>query len=335
MLILVGVTVTGAINGGLIGTSQEAKYKTQISQIKEALEEEIINRKALKEPTDNITIADLEISDKLKEKYKDKLIILNEEIYYDASFITNENEIKIIEEMNIASLNSWFTYNGSKLTGLSDNGKEKISSGAKKIIIPSKSSEGIETTIIGGSAFKNYSTIEEVVLPETIVSLQMFCFYGCTKLATINLPESITSMESSIFQRCESLEEINLPSKITAISNALFADCTSLKKIKIPYGVIGIGPYSFTRCPKLEYVEIPDSVTTIGYEAFMWDSALIEIWIPASVTTVSQNAFSQAFIKSGGKLHVPFTEEEGKPSGWNDAWNKSRAEIIYAESATE
>ena len=67
MLILLGVTVTGAINGGLIGTSQEAKYKTQISQIKEALEEEIINRKALKEPTDNITIADLEISDKLKE----------------------------------------------------------------------------------------------------------------------------------------------------------------------------------------------------------------------------------------------------------------------------
>ena len=70
MLILVGVTVTGAINGGLIGTSQEAKYKTQISQIKEALEEEIINRKASKESVEDITIEDLEISDKLKEIHK-------------------------------------------------------------------------------------------------------------------------------------------------------------------------------------------------------------------------------------------------------------------------
>ena len=38
MLILVGVTVTTAINGGLFTASQEAKFKTEVSQIKEFVE---------------------------------------------------------------------------------------------------------------------------------------------------------------------------------------------------------------------------------------------------------------------------------------------------------
>ena len=38
MLILVVVTVTTAINGGLFTASQEAKFKTEVSQIKEFVE---------------------------------------------------------------------------------------------------------------------------------------------------------------------------------------------------------------------------------------------------------------------------------------------------------
>ncbi len=52
MLILVGVTVTTAINGGLFTASQEAKFKTEVSQIKEFMEnprlKEIIEREMKK-----------------------------------------------------------------------------------------------------------------------------------------------------------------------------------------------------------------------------------------------------------------------------------------------
>ena len=76
MLILVGVSVTVSINGGLFNTTKESTYKTEVSQVKEALEEEIVQRKARRESVDNITIKDLDIPNKIKDKYKDKLIIM-------------------------------------------------------------------------------------------------------------------------------------------------------------------------------------------------------------------------------------------------------------------
>ena len=75
MLILVGVSVTVSINGGLFNTTKESTYKTEVSQVKEALEEEIVQRKARRESVDNITIADLDIPNKIKDKYKDKFIL--------------------------------------------------------------------------------------------------------------------------------------------------------------------------------------------------------------------------------------------------------------------
>ena len=74
MLILVGVSVTVSINGGLFNTTKESTYKTEVSQVKEALEEEIVQRKARRESVDNITIADLDIPNKIKKEFKGKLV---------------------------------------------------------------------------------------------------------------------------------------------------------------------------------------------------------------------------------------------------------------------
>lgn len=74
MLILVGVSVTVSINGGLFNTTKESTYKTEVSQVKEALEEEIVQRKARRESVDNITIEDLDIPNKIRKEFKEKLV---------------------------------------------------------------------------------------------------------------------------------------------------------------------------------------------------------------------------------------------------------------------
>lgn len=49
------------------------------------------------------------------------------------------------------------------------------------------------------------------------------------------------------------------------------------------------------------------------FAAFADCEKIQEIRIPSSVTAISYNVFSGSAI--GGKMYVPFTKEEGKPSG--------------------
>ena len=372
MLILVGVSVTVSINGGLFNTTKESTYKTEVSQVKEALEEEIVQRKARRESVDNITIADLDIPNKIKDKYKDKLIIIGKDIYYDPSNIEKDNEEAWLEDMDIIANTKFFTYNtnGDTITGLSESGYTAIENGVTKFVMPtkyvSKDANGnrkvTTITTIEKNAFNATvegkgacAKIKSVIFPTTLTTLKTNAFDGCNGLEKIDLsntqvtyigqyafsycmnlkeailPENLTSLGSGAFWHCEKMEKINL-GRITSVSPYCFQYCTNLKNIEIPDSVTYIAERSFQCCSSLEKLIIPSSVTSIDIEAFMWDPAIQEIRIPSSVTTMSYNVFSQS--AKGGKMYVPFTKEEGKPSGWHDAWNRSGATIIYADETT-
>ena len=419
MLILVGVSVTVSINGGLFNTTKESTYKTEVSQVKEALEEEIVQRKARRESVDNITIEDLDIPNKIKDKYKDKLIIIGKDIYYDPVNIEKDNEEAWLEDMDIIASTKLFTYNnnGDTITGLSESGYTAIENGVTKFVMPTKlvskdangnrkvttittigenafnaTVEGKQTCVkiksvifpttlttlktnafdgcnglekidlsntqigaIENYSFRNCSNLAEVEAPNTLKSIGTAGFANCKNLLKIDLsktqvtyigqyafsycmnlkeailPENLTGLGSFAFWHCEKMEKINL-GRITSVSPYCFQYCTNLKNIEIPDSVTYIAERSFQCCSSLERLIIPSSVTSINLEAFMWDSAIQEIRIPSSVTTMSYNVFSQS--AKGGKMYVPYTKEEGKPSGWHDAWNKSGATIIYADETT-
>lgn len=104
MLLLVGVTLKISIDGGLIDTTQKSKYQTEISEIKEALETKkvlIVSENGGKVPIDyGIILNDLDISESLKEGYKDELIISNGILYYNPDNI-KETRKNWLEEINI------------------------------------------------------------------------------------------------------------------------------------------------------------------------------------------------------------------------------------------
>lgn len=419
MLILVGVSVTVSINGGLFNTTKESTYKTEVSQVKEALEEEIVQRKARRESVDNITIADLDIPNKIKDKYKDKLIIIGKDIYYDPVNIEKDNEETWLEDMDIIASTKLFTYNnnGDTITGLSESGYAAIENGVTKFVMPTKyvskdangnrkvttittigenafnaKADGKEacakiksivfpTTLktlktnafdgcsglekidlsntqigaIGNYSFRNCSNLAEVKAPDTLKSIGAASFANCKNLLKIDLsktqvtyigqyafsycknlkeailPENLTGLDSFAFWHCEKMEKVNL-GRITSVSPYCFQYCTNLKNIEIPDSVTYITERSFQCCSSLEKLIIPSSVTSINFEAFASCEKIQEIRIPSSVTTMSFNVFSQS--AKGGKMYVPFTKEEGKPSGWSSDWNKSGATIIYADETT-
>ena len=146
------------------------------------------------------------------------------------------------------------------------------------------------------------------------------------------LPENLTGLDSFAFWHCEKMEKVNL-GRITSVRPYCFQYCTSLKNIEIPDSVKYITECSFQCCSSLEKLIIPNSVTNINFAAFANCEKIQEIRIPSSVTTISYNVFYGSAID--GKIYVPYTKEEGKPSGWHDQWNsRSGATIIYADETT-
>lgn len=81
-------------------------------------------------------------------------------------------------------------------------------------------------------------------------------FYPDRNLEQINIPDGIISIDTQAFYDCISLKEITLPNSITSIGAAAFIGCLSLKEITIPNSVINIGSAAFRYCNVLEKIII-------------------------------------------------------------------------------
>ena len=164
----------------------------------------------------------------------------------------------------------------------------------------------------------------------TVIGIQSFAFSGCSALTSITIPNSVTSIGVSAFDGCTSLktlrfedgaETLNLGYKQSANSylyhSGLFNDCPldtlylgrnisyknnqyygyspfyyqNLKSIIISDCVTSIGYYAFYGCSRLASVTIGNSVTSIGISAFEGCTGLTSIDIPNSVMSIGVSAF--------------------------------------------
>ena len=222
MLILVGVSVTVSINGGLFNTTKESTYKTEVSQVKEALEEEIVQRKARRESVDNITIADLDIPNKIKDKYKDKLIIIGKDIYYDPVNIEKDNEETWLEDMDIIASTKLFTYNnnGDTITGLSESGYIAIENGVTKFVMPTK--------YVSKDANGNRKVTTITTIGENAFNAKADGKEACAKIKSIVFPTTLKTLKTNAFDGCSGLEKIDLSNtQIGAIGNYSFRNCSN------------------------------------------------------------------------------------------------------------
>ena len=155
----------------------------------------------------------------------------------------------------------------------------------KKAII----SNGIRE--IGKNAFENCNSLEEVQLPDSLLTIGECAFACCNTLKKIIIPKNVKKIGESAFQGCPSLEEVQLPDSLLTIGKYAFTCCNTLKKIIIPENVTEIESKAFESCAKLEEVQLPDSLLTIGDSAFHDCSALKKIEIPKNVKEIGDCAF--------------------------------------------
>ena len=139
--------------------------------------------------------------------------------------------------------------------------------------------------------FQNCTSLESVVLPESLESLPAYCFDGCSSLTDVTLPTGLTAIPNSAFRNCTSLAVFDVPSALTSIGDYAFSYCTVLTGVEMPVGLRSIGYAAFSDCKAIACVEFPASLTSIGIGAFSGCTALTSVTLVSGVS-VGRNAFS-------------------------------------------
>ena len=112
-------------------------------------------------------------------------------------------------------------------------------------------------------AFQN-TAIENITVPEGVVSLDEGVFFECSKLKSAILPESIDVIGGGVFSRCSMLQEVKMPTQMKSIGGEAFWGCSSLLEFVIPEGVASIEQKTFHNCSSLTSLTLPSSITAIS-----------------------------------------------------------------------
>lgn len=189
---------------------------------------------------------------------------------------------------------------------------------------------------IGNESFGKCCTLNNIVLPPTLVSIGEKAFYGCDIFFhTIVIPYSVEHIGDGAFSLCGCKVEV-YSNHFKVINNILYSfsdneiriiycplhiqsvkihpntsaigdyafDLCNITSIKIPTTCTYIGKFAFHDCNGLHNVIMPDTVIHIGEYAFNGCHSLKSIKIPSSVATLGKFVFSNCIKLKDVQFHA-------------------------------
>lgn len=234
-----------------------------------------------------------------------------------------------------------FTFEGTKITGLSASGVEKRAD-KKDLVLPDKTPSGEWVTEIGDTTNANglFATqdekFESVTFPSHLEKIgdRAFANSGLKRLGSfpntlkeiglaafqqnhltaVILPDSVTTLGGGAFGSNAEIETIVLSKNLKEIPSGAFgcstADLymTNLTELTIPEGVTKIGQNAFAG-NNIKNIVIPSTVTEIGKFAFSTKNYLKDectLTLPEGLKTIGSRAFRNKVIK---EVQLPTTVE--------------------------
>lgn len=82
------------------------------------------------------------------------------------------------------------------------------------------------TVMIGEGAFRDCTSLQTILLPDSLLIIAEEAFYGCTALSNLNgleLPSGLYAVGDRAFAGCRSLYDLDLPSSLRFVGDGAFA----------------------------------------------------------------------------------------------------------------
>lgn len=143
------------------------------------------------------------------------------------------------------------------------------------VVIP-RSYNGAPVTAITNFALEGSTKVRTVDFMEApdLSKIGMYAFSGCSSLESILVPDSITTVDVSAFRGCTALTDVTFYGNNNVVPAEAFYQCTALRSVRLSAYLKSIQSHAFAGCTSLEYLELLDTVTYIAPNAFEGDDNL-------------------------------------------------------------
>ena len=164
--------------------------------------------------------------------------------------------------------------------------------------------------VIGPSAFRENTYIQEVVLPNGLQQIKQYAFEFCTNLKKVQIPNTVTLIDLNAFYECTGLTQLSFELGGTGnmvIGKYAFA-YTSTEDLILPATVTTIGNYGFYKSSlKNLSFEEGSRLYSMGDQVFQ-TTGLVSVVFPAGLTSIGDTIFygcnSLKYVEFGEGLVV-------------------------------
>lgn len=70
-----------------------------------------------------------------------------------------------------------------------------------------------------------------MTIPDSVESIGVSVFVGCSGLTSVTISNGVTSIQSSAFEGCSGLTGVTIPDSVTSIGANAFSGCTSMTQL--------------------------------------------------------------------------------------------------------
>ncbi|MBQ7907240.1 MAG: leucine-rich repeat protein [Clostridia bacterium] len=164
---------------------------------------------------------------------------------------------------------------------------------------------------IAERAFFDYTSLQTINLPDTLVKIGKMAFYKCTGLTELEIPASLRFIEQDAFDFTD-IERVYITDIAAWCDISLYSYSESLTycgatlylngseiagDIVIPNGPTRVGAGAFYGCEKITSVSIPSSVDIIESLAFEGCTGLEKVSLSYGLDEICSNAFTETKIR--------------------------------------
>ena len=192
---------------------------------------------------------------------------------------------------NLATLN----FNATNCPWLNGNWLDKCFSLSNVII-------GENVQVIPDEFVSNCTWLTSIILPESVISIGIYAFYGCYGLTgNFVIPDNVVTIGDHAFYNCYGLEGIVMGNSVKTIGSEAFRNCSGLRgELTLPESLQSVGPSAFAGCNEISTVNYNaincTDMGNVSQNVFADCLSLTHIRIGANVESIPNYAFKPCFL---------------------------------------